>query len=75
MTIRWTPVTDDLASASWRTSSFSSGHGGNCVEVATLRDAAAVRDSKNPDGGILTFAPARWSSFLAATRVGIFEIS
>jgi hypothetical protein len=75
MAIEPTLVTENLDSAAWRTSSFSSGHGGNCVEVARLTRATAVRDSKNRDGGVLTFAPATWSSFLAAARVGSFEIS
>jgi hypothetical protein len=33
----------------WRKSSFSNGNGGACVEVAL----DAVRDSKNPNGGVL----------------------
>ena len=37
----------------WRKSSFS-GSGGNCVEVR--QDLAAIRDSKNPDGPVLTGA-------------------
>jgi hypothetical protein len=35
----------------WRKSSHSNGNGGECVEVAGTLDA--VRDSKNPDGGVL----------------------
>lgn len=35
----------DLAGAHWRKSSYSSGSGGNCVEVATnLPGLVAVRD-------------------------------
>lgn len=36
----------------WRTSSFSSSNGGNCVEVATT--LGALRDSKDPAGRVLT---------------------
>ncbi|MGW5050469.1 DUF397 domain-containing protein [Actinokineospora sp. NPDC004072] len=36
----------------WRKSSRSAG-GGQCVEVAVTPTAAALRDSKNPDGGVL----------------------
>ncbi|HEV7648269.1 MAG TPA: DUF397 domain-containing protein [Actinophytocola sp.] len=35
----------------WRKSSYSSGQGGNCVELAY---AGAVRDSKNPGGPVLS---------------------
>jgi hypothetical protein len=39
----------DLAAAGWRKSSHSGNNGGDCVEVAgNLRDAVAVRDSKDP---------------------------
>lgn len=47
----------------WRKSSRSGGT--NCVEAA-LADAAAVRDSKNTTGPILTFPVTAWSAFLAA---------
>jgi hypothetical protein len=40
----------------WRKSSFSAG-GGNCVQIR--QDLAAVRDSKNPDGSVLTVDLAR----------------
>ena len=44
----------DLASARWRTSSFST-HDGTCVEVADLDGGhRAVRDSKNPADPALT---------------------
>ncbi|MEU6270470.1 DUF397 domain-containing protein [Saccharopolyspora shandongensis] len=51
----------------WRKSSHS-GSVHNCVEVALSSDAAAVRDSKNPDGGILAFNAQTWHSFLSAVR-------
>ncbi|NVI86475.1 DUF397 domain-containing protein, partial [Actinomadura sp. BRA 177] len=38
----------------WRKSSRSGGQGGDCVEVAALTPAIAVRDSKNPTGPHLT---------------------
>ena len=46
----------------WRTSSFS-GNGGECVEVCQVRDAVAVRDSKDRTGAMLRFAPDAWRSF------------
>ncbi|WP_089154580.1 DUF397 domain-containing protein [Micromonospora sp. NBS 11-29] len=59
----------DLTGARWRTSTRSSTNGGNCVEVAdNLPRVVAVRDSKDRDGGVLTFRPAAWRAFVASTR-------
>ncbi|NYF55823.1 DUF397 domain-containing protein [Micromonospora purpureochromogenes] len=56
----------DLNNARWRKSSRSSGNGGACVEVAdNLPDIVGVRDSKNPTGPALVFAPAAWRAFVA----------
>jgi hypothetical protein len=49
----------------WRKSSHSGSEGGECVEVATHPAAVHVRDSKNPDGPILTLTPATWAAFTA----------
>ncbi|NJP31092.1 DUF397 domain-containing protein [Micromonospora thermarum] len=55
----------DLNGARWRKSSRSSGNGGNCVEVAdNLPGVVAVRDSKDPTGPALTFAPTAWRAFV-----------
>jgi Domain of unknown function (DUF397). len=55
----------DLSKATWRKSTYSGGNGGECVEVATnLPGVVAVRDSKNPNGPILTFTPDQWRTFL-----------
>ncbi|GAA2219386.1 DUF397 domain-containing protein [Micromonospora olivasterospora] len=55
----------DLSSAKWKKSTRSGTSGGDCVEVAdNLRDVVAVRDSKDPAGPVLTFAPQTWRSFL-----------
>jgi hypothetical protein len=40
----------------WRKSSFSGAE--NCVELAHLGAAIAVRDSKDPEGPVLTIAAA-----------------
>jgi hypothetical protein len=65
----------DLTRAEWRKSSRSGDNGGTCVEVArNLTDAVAVRDSKDPDGPKLVFAPGGWRSFMAevkAARLGL----
>jgi hypothetical protein len=51
----------------WRKSSYSSGSGGACVEVACA-DGVAVRDTTNRDGGTLTFSAAAWAEFTASLR-------
>ena len=59
--------------AHWRKSSYS-GTSGTCVEVAELTgDHRAVRDSKDPAGPALTFAPSEWAAFTADIRSGTFD--
>ena len=56
----------DLTPARWRKSTRSSSNGGNCVEVAdNLPGVVLVRDTKDRDGGTLTFSPTAWRAFLA----------
>ncbi|MBP2585477.1 hypothetical protein J3A78_005955 [Streptomyces sp. PvR006] len=49
----------------WFKSSYSTGDGGNCIEVATDPSTIHVRDSKRPEGPQLTLSPATWTEFLA----------
>ncbi|TWF94722.1 DUF397 domain-containing protein [Saccharopolyspora dendranthemae] len=57
----------DLSDAQWRKSSRSGGGGdGNCVEVAFVSEAVAVRDSKDPDGPALAFPADSWRRFLSS---------
>ncbi len=72
----------DLTGAHWRKSSYSSGNGGACVEVAVVPGSKegsdrviALRDSKHPDGPALIFTPAEWEAFTAGTRDGEFDIA
>jgi hypothetical protein len=61
----------DLA---WRTSSFSGGNGGSCVEVAPLPDGGvAVRDTKDRTRAPHRYSSAGWESFLAGVRAGEFD--
>jgi hypothetical protein len=61
----------DLTRALWRKSSYSSGNGGNCVEIAVNPPGVVVvRDSKDPGGPVLTLTPAQWRSFAADVRTG-----
>ncbi|MGW1376584.1 DUF397 domain-containing protein [Streptomyces sp. NPDC002446] len=77
-----------MSSAIWRKSSYSSGTGGECVEVAVnwrsssysnaggecievsddIPGLVPIRDSKNPEGGVLILPAAAWGSFIAAIR-------
>ncbi|MGC4757543.1 DUF397 domain-containing protein [Micromonospora trifolii] len=57
----------DMTDARWRTATRSSNNGGDCVEVAdNLPGRVLVRDSKDRDGGTLTFGLAAWASFIGA---------
>jgi hypothetical protein len=50
----------------WRTSSYSDKV--ECVEVAVMPEATALRDSKDRDGRRLVVSAARWRSFLAHVK-------
>jgi len=55
----------DDVTAPWRKSSYSDT-GANCVELARTKSGkVAVRDSKNPDGGVLSFGLDEWKIFVA----------
>ncbi|OUC91338.1 DUF397 domain-containing protein [Streptosporangium minutum] len=77
----------DLSRAEWRKSSFSGNNGGDCVEVAELKDVVggpghkavhanliAVRDSKDPDGPKLFFTPAEWDAFVNGVKASEFDL-
>ena len=53
----------DLSRAQWKKSSYS-GNSGNCVEVADLGHAVAVRDSKDTEGAVLVVGPGEWRLFV-----------
>ncbi|RCG30173.1 DUF397 domain-containing protein [Sphaerisporangium album] len=56
----------------WRKTSYSSGNGGNCVEIASLPHAVAVRDSKDPGGPVVRFAADEWGAFVTGVKDGLF---
>jgi hypothetical protein len=53
--------------SAWFKSSYSSGEGGECVEVAAHEAAVLVRDSKRPAEARLSFAAEAWTGFLRMT--------
>lgn len=53
----------DLSHARWHKSSRSSANG-QCVEIARLGGAVAVRDSKRPSGPKLVFTRRSWAAFI-----------
>ncbi|MFJ9365844.1 DUF397 domain-containing protein [Nocardia sp. NPDC101769] len=63
----------DLSGARWFKSSHSSGQT-ECVEVAWLTGGTVgVRDSKNPTGPALVFAPGEWDAFATGIIRGDFN--
>ncbi|MEO3747936.1 DUF397 domain-containing protein [Plantactinospora sp. B5E13] len=59
----------DLTGARWRTSTRSGGNGGDCVEVAdNLSGVVGLRDSKDPTGPVLRFAPGAWAAFVTTVK-------
>jgi hypothetical protein len=63
-----------IRDSEWYKSSYSSGQGGACVEVADLPNGGrGVRDSKDPAGAHLMFTGSEWSAFTAGIRNGQFD--
>lgn len=56
----------NLHNLTWQKSSYSNKI--NCVEVARMQAAVAVRDSKDPDGRALLVSPAAFAQFLRSLR-------
>lgn len=57
----------------WVKSSLSFANG-NCVEVASLADGGVgVRNSRHPEGEMLSFTPDEWHAFLGGARNGEFD--
>ncbi|MFC4071913.1 DUF397 domain-containing protein [Actinoplanes subglobosus] len=63
----------ELADATWTKSTKSGPNCDNCVEVAFVGQAVAVRDSKNPNGPALLFTPGEWDAFVGGAVAGEFD--
>ncbi|MGW6054144.1 DUF397 domain-containing protein [Streptomyces sp. NPDC055189] len=60
----------DLAPrGSWFKSSYSDA-GNNCIEVASLPSAIAVRDSKEKNGPAFAVSPRAFAAFVACASAG-----
>ncbi|XVU25852.1 DUF397 domain-containing protein [Actinoplanes sp. CA-054009] len=46
---------------------------GTCVEVAQADGNILVRDSKNPEGAILSFDPSEWRAFVEGVKQDEFS--
>lgn len=56
----------------WRKSTYSGNNG--CVEVRHDDDRILLRDSKDPQGPVLSFTRREWDAFLAGIRGGEFDL-
>ncbi|MFG2873078.1 DUF397 domain-containing protein [Streptomyces sp. NPDC048338] len=54
----------------WFKSSYSSGSGDDCVEVAVTPAIVHVRDSKDSGGPRLSLPAAVWADFVAHASAG-----
>ncbi|MEU0076142.1 DUF397 domain-containing protein [Streptomyces sp. NPDC006332] len=62
MTLQSTELT--ASESAWFKSSYSSGGGGECVEVAAAVTGIHIRDSKVRSGPVLTVAPDTWAGLV-----------
>ena len=62
----------NIEQLAWFKSSYSSGEGGECLEVAVTPDTIHLRDSKHPHptGPHFTLSPTAWSAFLSGELLG-----
>ncbi|WP_395109873.1 DUF397 domain-containing protein [Actinomadura sp. SCN-SB] len=58
----------DLTGVLWRKSSRSSEQGDMCVELALVRGAVAIRDSRDPDGSKLMMSRRSFGHLAAALK-------
>ncbi|WP_405747456.1 DUF397 domain-containing protein [Streptomyces canus] len=50
--------------SAWFSSSYSTGSGGECVEVASSLNYAHIRDSKDEAGPMVSLTPDAWTEFV-----------
>jgi hypothetical protein len=63
---------EEIAGLSWIKAQFSN-HNGACVEIASVPDKIAIRDSKDPGGPVLVYTATEFRAFLDGARKGEFD--
>ncbi|UXY26917.1 DUF397 domain-containing protein [Streptomyces sp. HUAS TT20] len=53
----------------WFKSTYSTGSGGECVEVAVRPDKVHVRDSKDTNRAALSVESAAWRAFIESVEL------
>ncbi len=67
------PRTPNQGEIAWRKSSYSGPHG-NCVELAPLSsDQVLIRNSRYPDGPVLTCTRAEFAALIQGIKDGGFD--
>lgn len=64
----------DRNCAMWRKSSFSQPTQSDCVEVARLGALNGVRDSKDPEGVVLTLERDMWAALVSEIKRGACDL-
>ncbi|WP_405820824.1 DUF397 domain-containing protein [Streptomyces sp. NBC_01390] len=60
---------EPLPESAWFKSSYSTGSGGECVEVAARPATVHVRDSKDTTRAALAVEPTAWTAFVEFTAL------
>ena len=60
-----------LGADSWRTATKSAG--GDCVQVRSNAGMVSVRDSKHPEGSVLSYTRREWAAFIDGVKRGEFD--
>lgn len=64
-------MSDQYPAHVWRKSSYSGSNQGECLEVADGFTNVPVRDSKSPDGPVITVGGEAFAAFVGAVRDGL----
>jgi hypothetical protein len=56
----------------WRKATRSVNNGA-CVEVGSAPARVLVRDSVNPTGAVLAYAPTAWQAFIGSAKAGLLD--
>lgn len=62
----------EAVASDWRKASRSVNNGA-CVEVGSASSRVLVRDSVNPTGAVVAYAPTAWQAFIGSTKAGGFD--